>query len=55
MRHMKCNLHHIFDIYEYIIVFYMIEKLILDLKIKHFSLYMAVGTSSFVVLRILYN
>ncbi len=33
----------------------MVEKLVLDLKIKHLSLYMAVGTNSFVALGILCN
>ncbi len=30
----------------------MVEKPVLDLKIKHFSLYMAVGKSNFVVFEI---
>ncbi len=33
-----------------LLYFNVVEKPVLDLKIKHFSLYMAVGTSSFVVL-----
>ncbi len=52
-----CHLHHIFDTYEYIVVFKILEKTVFDLKIKHFPspLYVAVGTSSFVVLEVFYN
>ncbi len=36
MSYLFCHLYHIFDSYEYIIVFSMVEKAVFDLKIKHF-------------------